>query len=497
MPAMRMPSSIAAVLVALIAACSPAPSDGDSEERAPASADRRPHIVLIVCDTLRADHLDLHGYARSTAPLLRGWASTGMVYDEATAPSNWTRPSIQSLFTGRHPIADQIFHPGDRWRTDVHWLPELLQEAGYETVAATANLFLGADFGGSRGFDRHVHTEFDRAQPGHWKHLIAAEGLLTDLEGALTAPPLDDDRPVFLYVHLMEPHIPYDPPAEYRSWCPPDYDGPFDGRGAAFGALKGDNVDERLAAGDREQLIGLYDGEIRRMDDQLQRLRKMVAKHLGGRDVLTVLTADHGEAFGEGPSNRYTHGWGMGPELLHVPLVVHDGREHGRVSARVGLVDIFTTLMETADAELPDDIDGLPLRDAQRGREYVSYKALPGATALSGQLAVLRDDLRAERHDDGTWGLFRTDTGEDVTEVYPRVLRDMIRSSTRWARASRERLPDPEAGRESNSAGGDLFEKLKALGYADEVTDESAGDEQGDDVDTEPKPEQPEPGHDG
>lgn len=461
-----------ALLVAL-GAC--APADDTATDGAP-PGDRRPHVVLVVCDTLRADHLDLYGYGRATAPRLAEWARGGVVYEAATAASNWTRPSVQALFTGRQPTVGYVYRPGAAWRDDVHWLPELLRESGYQTVAATANLFLGPDFGASRGFDRHVHADSDGSHPGHWKHLIAAKGLLDDLAESLATAPLDDDRPVFLYVHLMEPHVPYDPPAEYRAWCPPGYDGPFDGAGKPYVALRDEHVDERLAPGDREQIIGLYDGEIRRMDDQLARLRQMVGLYLAPRDVLTIVTSDHGEAFGEGDDGRYMHAFGMGDELLAVPLVVH-GRGPGRVTARVGLVDVFTSVLEAADAEIPDDVDGVPLRDAVRGREFVAYKAEPWDDPIPGQLAVLRDEYRAVREDGESWRLFRTDTGEEVTDEEGATLRDLIRASEEWARTSRRRVPDPSALDDGDRAVDDeLADQLEALGYADGTTPDDDGD---------------------
>lgn len=472
-----MRSALAPFVVALlVAACAPS---SDGEPGGP-SGDTRPHIVLVVCDTLRADHLDLYGYERDTAPRLAAWAREATVYETATAASNWTRPSVQALFTGQEATVGHVYGAGEVWRTDVHWLPELLQEAGYQTVAATANLFLGPDFGGSRGFDRHVHTASDRAQPGHWKHLIAAEGLLDDLSETLATAPLDDDRPVFLYVHLMEPHIPYDPPPEYRTWCLPDYDGPFDGAGKSYRALRGKHVDERLGPGDREQLIGLYDGEVRRMDDQLARLREMVDVHLPARDTLTIVTSDHGEAFGEGDDGYYLHGFGMGDELLHVPLVVH-GNGPGRVTTRVGLVDLFPSLLETAEADVPDDIDGVPLRDAIRGREFVAYKGEPWKDAIPGQLAVVRDEYRAVRHEDDRWRLYRTDTGEDVSADNQDTLRELVRASERWARTSRERVPDPAVLSGAQVADDTLAEQLEALGYADESPAEPDDDPKGSD----------------
>jgi arylsulfatase len=449
-----VPAALALCATLLAAGCSrPAP-------------DMRPHIVLVVCDALRADHLDLHGYERATAPALAAWAEGGLVFQQATAPSNWTRPSVLSLFTGRDPMPDRILRPSEPLPDDEPVLAEVLSEAGYRTAAVSANPFVSRALGADRGFDEFVDLGWrGNERRGHWKEEIAAPFVLQRVE-YLLATRETDERPLFLYVHLMDPHLPYDPPERFRSWCQPDYAGPIDGATEPFRVLGGEHVDERLSPGDREQVVALYDGEIARLDEGLVSLRALIDEHLGDRPVVTVVTADHGEVFGEGRRGAYMHGVGLDPGLLRVPLVLHGAGDRGVVGERVGLIDLAPTLAALAGASWPEAIDGRDLLagTAPAGRDLIAYRALPDGEAPGhGELAVLRDGWRAERIDGG-WRLFDVQTGVDHTEQRPDLLRDLSRAANRWLERWEQRGATAAADREVEMPE-DVEERLRTLGY--------------------------------
>jgi arylsulfatase len=427
----------------------------------------QPHIILVVCDALRADHLPLHGYERNTAPQLTAWAQDALVYDQATAPSNWTRPSMHSLFTGREPAADRRLKPEQTLPTHESLLPERLAEAGYETIGVSSNPFMSSMHGADRGFAQFLDLGWRGAvRRGHWKSEIASTFVMDRVEYLLSTR-VASERPVFLYVHLMDPHEPYDPPDALRKFGARDYDGSFDGSSKPYAALHGEDVAARVTPADREQIVSLYDAEILQLDAGLARLRALVAEHLGDREVVTVVTADHGEAFGEEPDGQWLHGRGMGPNLLHVPLVVHGVHRSGRVPTRVSLIDLAPTLLGIVGAEPLLDVDGVDLLASDPppdGRDLISYRALPGTSQYgSGELAVLRDGYRAERGD-GDWKLYETDTGEDVTLYRADLLVELRAAAARWFSVSRAR----EAfGQEYGQILLDESElgQLQALGY--------------------------------
>ena len=432
----------------------------------------QPHIVLVVCDALRADHLELYGYGRATAPRLAAWAADGLVFDRATAASNWTRPSVQSLLNGREPAPDVLLSPEEKLPTDAATLAERLQAAGYETAAVSANPFVSAALGASRGFESFVDLGWKGSErSGHWKEDIASSYVLDRVEYLLSSR-AKSGKPVFLYVHLMDTHLPYDPPVTDRGWVDPAYAGPIDGSREGYRALSTADAEHPLSEADRNQAIALYDGEIARLDEGLDRLRALVAEHLKDRPVVSVVTADHGEAFGEPPLGVYMHGHGLGPELLRVPLVIHGVRPQGRVGARVGLVDLAPTLAQLGGATLGDDLDGVALitRDGQLnappGRDLAAYRALPGEGPAAGELAVLRDEWRALRQG-REWRLVEDDSGEDMSLVHPEIVSACEEAAARWIIAARKRAEQGGAAARAERIvlpeGAD--EDLKALGY--------------------------------
>ncbi len=444
---------------------------GACTDTAPAVA---PHIVLVVCDTLRADHLPVYGYHRDTAPALSAWAGSGLVFEQVTAPSNWTRPSMLSVFSGRHPEERRQLRPGEPFPTEVPLLAELLRDAGYETVGVSANPFMTPGLGAARGFDLFVPIGRRPPEDGsRWKHLIATGAVVERVEYVLQTRP-DSDAPVFLYVHLMDPHLPYDPPEDHRGFTPPDYAGGFDGAWKDFLPLHRLAAPDVLGAEDRAQVIGLYDGEIARMDAGLVELRALVAEHLADRPVLTLLTADHGEAFGEGESGRWAHGHGTGPWIAGVPLVLHgldalgprasgsaSVPARGRVPTRVGLVDVLPTLLDVVGVPHPPDLDGRSLLDPVPGREFIVYRAHPRPD--QDELAVVRDALRAERRPAG-WQLVRDDDGREEPVQDRAALAALERAAGVWSQASRRRLEAETAGT-TIEVSDELRDQLEALGY--------------------------------
>ena len=185
---------------------------------APPSA---PHIVLIVVDTLRADHLGAYGYDRPTSPHIDKLAEGGVVFTRATAPSSWTKPSMASLFTSLRPSQHGAVSFARQLDSGAPTLAELLRAAGYRTVGVTGNfVHVNETSGLHRGFDVWESISYQLGE-GAGDMLLS---LKTDdgREVALRAPvagevnrevlrrlPPAEGPPLFLYVHYMEPHVIY------------------------------------------------------------------------------------------------------------------------------------------------------------------------------------------------------------------------------------------------------------------------------------------------
>lgn len=427
-----------------------------------------PHIVLVACDGLRPDHLELHGYTRETAPRLLAWAQGALVFDNALAPSPDVRASVLSLFTGRHPGPDRTLPAGERLPQDAAVLPELLAAAGYATAAVSGQPLVSSALGADRGFEDFVDAGWgDPARPV--KAQVDGTTLLDRVE-YLLASRGDSDRPLFLYVHLMEAHAPWDPPDHLVPDADPSYAGPIDGSAGGHARLRSGAA----TPADARQAVALYDGELRRLDEALARLRELVARHLGDRPVVSVLTAPRATALGE--AGRWGAAGGVDRALLLVPLVLDGVAPAGHAGQPVGLVDLMPTLLRLAGSHAPDDVDGidlLALRDEHgrpqppAGRALVAYDAraaLPAGLGVNaaGALAVRRDGWRAERGAAG-WSLVQEPGELDLAAREPQRLDELRAAAQAWEARGRQRqagAPDPEP----SSLGAAEHAWLEALG---------------------------------
>jgi arylsulfatase A-like enzyme len=306
-----------------------------------------PDVVLIVVDTLRADHLGCYGYRRSTSPEIdRELAARGALYERAYAPSPWTLPSIISLFSGRWP--GELLRGGDvasfAVPDGVPTLAERLARRGYRTAAFVGNPTLRRERGFARGFERYYTPEggleaMRRAAPD------VGERALSYLAE------VDDSRPLFLYVHWIDPHDPYSGPevGAARPDFNPGYSGAVDGewpQALSFGQRQLPDPKNDLA-----QLVALYDGEIANVDHWVGKIVRAAGERPRPRPTLFVFTSDHGEELFE--HGGWKHGHTLYEEQIRVPLILRwDGviPAGARFAEPVGLIDLAPTILgATAD----------------------------------------------------------------------------------------------------------------------------------------------------
>ncbi len=337
-------------------------------------AKRRPprpwNVLLVLVDTLRADHLGCYGYPLATSPRLDAFARQSTVFERAISHAPWTKPAVASLMTSLRPnehgamgVDDGL--PGDAGVT----LAEALAERGYDTVAIQSNPFLSAEAGYDRGFAavRHLNRARGAAVV---RHLMAQ---LRRRRG----------RPFFAYVHLMDVHLPYRPPAPYRRL--------FD-RADYVGRFPGERIDARpeeiraavggLTAADRRHVVALYDAAIRYADAQFGSIEDALRATGMWDDTVVVVVADHGEELFDHGS--FEHGHTLYNELLHVPLLIRvPGRSGQRVAELVGLVDVYPTLFGVLGFPQPPSAVGRNLSFLlRRGAPHRSTRASAFSTGL-------------------------------------------------------------------------------------------------------------------
>lgn len=329
-----MPSrrTIAALLIVVAAAMMPACSRAGP-----------PSVVLIVIDTLRADHLGAYGYDRPVSPNLDALAAEAAVFENAFAAATWTLPSVASMFTGLLPSQHDAGRPyederGEQFsvmRAAARVFPEVLRERGYVTGAVVNAPFLHEGFGFARGFD-----DYDWA-PASDSQLRRAD---VTVDAALAWLDEHGDEQFFLFVHVFDLHRHYDAPEPFRGRFTDQF---ADTYGETLDTLESRDLAE--ANRDWPFIVAAYDEEIAFVDAHLGRLFDGMRSR-GILDQSTVLlTSDHGEGFDEHGSAG--HGHTLFNEMLRVPLMVWGpGVEAGRYEDPVSLIDLEPTILEIADS---------------------------------------------------------------------------------------------------------------------------------------------------
>ncbi|MCW5893263.1 MAG: sulfatase [bacterium] len=397
---------VAATLVALAPLAS---ARIELARTAPAPTPRRPNVIVVLLDALRADHLTAYGYTRDTAPFVDALAADGVLFERAFSPANTTRMSVPSFLGSVHAATHGIRGRGDQAPPALLLLPEVLRNAGYQTAAWMPNPSLEQRYRFYYGFDAYYdgdrilpHAE-DESRPAHerWETARAIQG-----SALAWVQVRDRDRPVFLYLHYRQIHGPYAPPPPYDTrYAPPEPARPFPRgifRQPDYGYLRLPHH-----RNDVGYYVAQYDGAIRYTSDQLTAFFAALRAEGMLDDALVVLMADHGEAFLE--HGTLNHSDTLFDELVHVPLLLlrtPSGTPRGRrVAELVGLVDVAPTVLDYVGLSAPPTFQGRSLRPLIEGT------AGPGADVvfLEGPDAIA---VRTSR-----WKVI-VDRASDATQVY-------------------------------------------------------------------------------
>jgi arylsulfatase A-like enzyme len=320
----------------------------------------RPNVVLLVADSLRADHLAAYGYPHETGPSIEALARNGAVCERLLCAGLPTQPSFTTLYTGQHPIRHGVVaHGGDaELPAATPVLGELFLAAGYETCAVDS-LWREKPWLG-RGFEYYIDPSLTHALP----ILVTAEEVnRRALEWVRTR----GAAPFFLVVHYWDTHYPYVPPARHVD---PFYSGdPVDPRNRSLEEAWSQPIPAiardtwlRTPAGpvtDAEYVRALYDGEIRYLDEHLDRFLAVLDRVSDPRNTLVVLMGDHGESLTE--HRIFFEHFGLYDCTARVPFVarwpgvIPAGR---RVPHLLDTSRIAATLLEAAGLPIPGTIDG-------------------------------------------------------------------------------------------------------------------------------------------
>ncbi|MEL6349683.1 MAG: sulfatase [Myxococcota bacterium] len=324
--------------------------------------DPRPNIVVVVLDTTRADRLSANGYGHQTTPYLEQMAAQGTRFSRAWSTSSWTLPSHASLFTGLTPDRHGADQETQQLALDARTLAEVLGESGYQTFGVSNNPWVTESNGLSQGFE--VFNDVWALPRQRLRRRLGFDPNVQSVRRWMRRE-MDDARPFFVFINLINPHLPYVPDANHGE--------PFFASADAF-----DEASRRHPSAVRliaqhyrgakpfppaffDQLGRLYDGEIRGMDALVEQMVEPLVDARGPAETLVIVTSDHGEHLGE--HGHVAHLFSLYEELVRIPMLARGpGFSAGTVQSNpASILDVHATVL--AAAGLPStESQGLDLR---------------------------------------------------------------------------------------------------------------------------------------
>jgi len=305
------------------------------------------NIIMFTIDTLRADHLECYGYRGVKTPQINRMAEEGILFQYNIVATPLTLPSHSSIMTGTYPLYHGVRDNGGFYLDESHTtFAEAMKSQGYATAAFVAAFVLDSRWGLDQGFD-YYYDNFDLTK---YKTVSLdsvqrrGDEVLNEVYRWLGE---NGQQKFFAWIHLYDPHTPYDPPEPYKS---------------QYGGKR----------------YRLYDGEIAYVDQLMGEFRAYMEENGLWEKTLIILTADHGESLGE--HEESAHGFFLYDSDVRVPLIVRlpGGEQAGRtITNQVRSIDIMPTVLNAVGGNIPESVQGesfLPLILGQKEEtERIAY----------------------------------------------------------------------------------------------------------------------------
>ena len=387
------------------------------------SAPFRPNIILITVDTFRPDHIGYYGYFRDTSPHLDTISREGVFFKQAFSSSGWTTPGLISILTSLYTPTHGVDIRGRRLDPDVETLPDVLKGAGYRAP----DIFFLTDLPNFSNLGLGSYAR--RNQYIYQGDEIIFKWLEEESGG---------ERPFFLYYHYRDLHLPYNPGEEYEAMFMPEA---FDSALGLVSAVKKFIAKDKMEVvkknvmlvrgamdfgpSDKGWVDALYDGEIRRLDEEFfSRLRQTLKQEGLDRNTLLIISADHGEELLDhgliGHVSTYKEGR-LYDEVIRIPLIfwLPSVMPAGRViDEPVQCLDVMPTILDLLDIPLPEGVQGQSLLPLIRKEPEWESKPLYFETSGGGYTAdsvQYLQRVRAIRN--ARWKLIH-DSAEDEYRLY-------------------------------------------------------------------------------
>lgn len=352
----------------------------------------RPNILLIVMDAARAKNLSCYGYHQPTMPRMDRFAEESVVYEQAISAAGWSLPAHASIFTGLYPSKHGA-HDQHKFLEPEHLtMAELLRAQGYQTLAFCLNQYVGPATGLNRGFEWFNRSSKSNRHPlgrfvkkvDHGLAKVSGQqdsgARYTNRELRAALPQLQaNNRPFFIFINYLEPHVPYRSPQQYNRFLPAGVSAQ-QARQVNQNPWKYLTYPDSMTRRDFEILEALHNSALAYLDMRISEILDWLREAKMLDQTMVVITADHGENFGE--HQLMGHGHGLYETLLHVPLIVHYPKgvtQPGRASHQVQTMDVLPTVLTMlGDPEkMQSSLQGKDLLGTERHKFTIAEQSKP------------------------------------------------------------------------------------------------------------------------
>jgi arylsulfatase A-like enzyme len=350
------------------------------------------NVILISLDTLRADHLGCYGYTRNTSPHIDSLAQDSAVFQNAYSQSPWTLPSHTSMLTALNPYHHQVYLAEEKMHPSIITVADVLRINHYLCGGITAGGYVSEKFGFAKGFDNYKGERYIAytADEARQISLHSQEWLEKN-----------KDKKFFLFLHTYQIHDPY---FAHENITESYVQGPLIWEKMPLAEFLRNQPEKRkypFSEKEKENLVGLYDGEIKYTDEVLigPLIQKLKELNLYDKTMI-ILTSDHGEEFYDHDSWLHSHT--LYDELINVPLIIKfpESKNKGKkITPIVRSIDIMPTLLEEADIDYSAfELDGKSLmpimkRKETQNRVFVSDFTHKGMEELRPALVATNKDF--------------------------------------------------------------------------------------------------------
>jgi arylsulfatase A-like enzyme len=348
------------------------------------TGDSAPNVVLIIVDSLRADHLGCYGHDRDTSPNIDALAKQGVRFTRAFSQAPWTTPSIGSLLTSQYPTTLGIKGERSGISEDLLLLPEVLNAGGYATGGVISHSFCSSKWGFGQGIE-------DLDESNIKGHTGVTSNDIADRAIEYLASKWDKERPFFLMVHFFDPHFAWIEHEGLSFGGNVGYEGKIKS-GTLFSVVIELKANGELTDADIQESLRLYDSEIAYTDRAIGRIFDHLRERKLYDDSMIVFTADHGDEFLD--HGAMGHSRKLYNEVVRVPLIIKfPGGRHGEIDRPVPLLDIYPTILEVAGLEVKHPIEGVSITNQSERPFFIeTSRGAERRALISGNFKFIRNN---------------------------------------------------------------------------------------------------------